>query len=137
MVVDEAVVCCCRCVVQIDVDQVVVDEGACDERVWEVVDWHRVVVKAKLLVDVEFSCGYFFSRRSRHLSKGSKSEFTIINISNGIEVTSSILFDFLELDITIRQATNLLFKGHLVGIEAIHFDIVFSIIFLCNRYRQF
>lgn len=135
MVVDKTVVRYCRRVVQIHVDQVVVDEAAGDERVWEVVDWHREVVKAKLLVDVQFTCGYLFQRRFSHLSEGSKSEFTIINISNGIEVTSIILFDFLELDVTVRQAANLFFKEHLVGIETINFDIVFSIIFLCNCNR--
>ena len=93
---------CCSCMVQIYVDQVVVDETARDERVWEVVDGHRVVVKAELLVDVQLSCGYLFHRGFCNLSEGPKSEFTIIDISNGVEVTSISLFDILELDVTSR-----------------------------------
>jgi hypothetical protein len=45
---------CERCIMeQIHKQEVVIDKNTGDERVWEVIDRHRVVVHAQLRVDVE------------------------------------------------------------------------------------
>jgi hypothetical protein len=90
-------------------DQVVRNEAARDERVWKIVDGHRVVVDIQHRVDVQF---VFFNLllRSIGFSECPQSKVAIVNVCHGKIGSSRILLDFLELDVTVGFATYFFLK---------------------------
>ena len=94
---------------EIDEDQVIGDKGAGDKRIWEVVDWHCVVVQTKFFVDVKFICDNFL-RSSESFSKGPQFKNTIIKIGDCEFVSSCVLLHLLKFDITVFEATYFLLE---------------------------
>ena len=45
MIVDETVMGCCECMIKIGVYQLICNKSAGDERIWEVIDWHHIVIQ--------------------------------------------------------------------------------------------
>jgi hypothetical protein len=122
------------CIVeQVDEQEFVVDEYASDEWIREVVDRDCVIVKAKLLVDVEL---FLINRllRPDGGSKGPQLEVTVVDVSNSKVVTPFILLHLLELDVL---AFDPLLKGRGIGIQIVLFNIIFTIILLGHSDRRF
>ena len=92
---------------QIDKQEVIFDECASNEWLWEVRDWHREVVDSYFLIDVQLSLINFFLS-SLVFSEDSKFVISIINISKSKLASSRILFNILsgvccEIELEIRQ----------------------------------
>ena len=44
-IIEEMVVAARVRMIQVDVEDIVAYEAACDERIWKIIDWHREVVE--------------------------------------------------------------------------------------------
>ena len=102
-------------VVQVHVQKVVINENARDEGVWEIVDWHRVVVHVQLLVDVQLPT-LDALWVSVLLSEDSDPEPAVVEIGDGKLSSFGVLLHLLELDITGLSVTDLLLEGVDVGL---------------------
>lgn len=67
---------------QVDKDEIVVDPGARNIGVWEVLDWHCVVVKLQGLVDIKLILLDFFFTPVLG-SKCPDIEDTVVHVHNG------------------------------------------------------
>lgn len=132
MIINEVVVGEAVVVEKLNKDSIIGDEGAGDERVRESLDWHRVVVDAERLIDVELLSADDIGA-SRLLAKHSEPELAVIDERNGILFTGRILLDLLEPDEAVILTANLLLKSLLIGLKIVHADPVFLVIFLGNH----
>lgn len=100
--------------------QVVMNKCASNKGVWEVVNWHRVIIYIESLVYVKLLLFYFF-QGPVCLSKDSKSELTIINVADCKLIANSILLNIFALDVAFRLVSNFFFKSLLVRLKSILF----------------
>ena len=120
---------------QINEQDILRHERAVYERIGEVVNGHRVVVKSKFSVDVEFTI--FDSLRIPFLfSEHPAIEMTIIKIAASKLSSRIVLLNFVTLYVTdafaivIHSATNRLIEGHLGGFERVLVDSVQAVALL-------
>ena len=124
-VVKEVVVSNVLVVEQVHEQQVVVDEGAVNEGVREVVDRHRVVVQAKPFVDVQlvlkdlFLSSFFWAVAK----KDPEVEAAIVEVADRKNGAIWVLFDLIALDVAdelivlVLSASDLLLESHSAGFE--------------------
>ena len=116
-IVEEVVMLYVFVMEQIYEKQVVVDEGAVDEWVREVVDRHRMVVKTEGFVDVQFILLDFFGSPIL-LSENSAIKVPIVEIAASKFCSRCVLLDFIALDVAdifailIFSASINFHKGH-------------------------
>lgn len=67
---------------KVDENLVVIDETARNKRVWKLIDWHRVTIKAKKLVE-PYLCGPDILLYALLFSEDSHSELTIVHEASG------------------------------------------------------
>mgnify|MGYP006096551627 CR=1 FL=1 len=67
--------------------------------IWEVINWHCMIVKLQSIIDIELIL-FDFIGSPFLFSKGSQFENSVIEINDGEELASVVLLDISELDIT-------------------------------------
>ena len=114
---------------EVDKNLIVANPTTCDEWVLEVLIGHRVIIDAKILIDIELVL-FDLSPSSSRLSKCSESEFSIIGVDDGVLSTTVVLLNFFNLNVMlcVSPITNLLLKSKLVSVQVIHFNERFMII---------
>ena len=85
---------------QIDEEHMVSHKDTGNERIWEVINWHCVIVKFQSIIDVELIfldllLGPFL------FSKGSELENSIIEVSDCKDLAIVSLLDLSELDVAV------------------------------------
>ena len=85
-------------------------------------------IYVKLVFSNLLSCPIFSS-------KSPESKLAVIKIDYSKNISSSILLDFLHLDVAIWLSSKLLLEGLLISLQTILLDIILSIRLLshCNR----
>ena len=118
---------------QIYKKEIVSYKTASDERVWEIVNWHRMIVQAECLVDIELIFFNFF-RSSSLIAKGSQVELSIVKISCSKYITFFALLNFIHLDIAdILDSTVTFFKGHFHAFHVKHMHPVLPVVLFGDR----
>jgi len=59
-IVEEMVMAECVCVKQVHIDHVVIYKGACDERLWKIVDRHSIIINIEYIIDIKLFLIYLF-----------------------------------------------------------------------------
>ena len=127
--IEEMVMSQCSIVEEVHVQQVVLDEHTGDEWIWEVVDWHRVVVQAKSIVDVELIgqdlllCS-FLDVGILVDSEDPELKHAVIKIWHREFVTVVILLNLLHLDVAGGEPSNFLLKLKDVALQREELDDV-------------
>lgn len=117
---------------QINKNEFVSYKTASDKRVWEIVNWHRMIVQAKLLVDIELIFFNFFKSSSLS-AKGSQVEYSIVKIGSSEDITFIALLNFIHLDIAdFIDSTITFFKGHFHAFHIKHMHPVLPVVLLCD-----
>ena len=119
---------------EIDEQAVIIDEHTRNEWVWELIYRHRMVIEVQNLIYVKLvfsnllSCPIFSS-------KCPESKLAVIKIDYGKNISSSILLDFLHLNVAIWLSPKLLLKGLIICLQTVLLDKILSIRLLshCNR----
>jgi hypothetical protein len=118
---------------QINKNEFVSYKTASDEGVWEIVNWHRMIVQPKSLVDIELIFFNFFKSSSLS-AKGSQVEFSIVKIGSSEDITFFALLNFIHLDIAdFFNSTVTFFKGHFHAFHIKHMDPVLPVVLLRDR----
>ena len=116
-------------------DSIVVNERACAERISEALNWHGVVVDTDGLVDVKL-----FPLDSLYISslfaKDSEAELAVVDVHQGILLTSGVLLHFFASNVTVFVSSNHLGEGVLVSLKTVHHDPEFPIVFLDHSDRS-
>ena len=114
---------------QIDEEHMVSHKDTGNERIWEVINWHCVIVKFQSIIDVELIfldllLGPFL------FSKGSQLENSVIEVSDCKDLAIVSLLDLSELDVAVCIASILLLKADYEGLETELLDPVLPIVVL-------
>ena len=116
---------------QIDKDQVVPDESACDEGIWEVVNRHCVVIDAQHCIDVELILLYLLLCPCFR-AEGPQPKMAIIDVNCRKEGARSILLDLLKLNETVVFATDFLLERFGISLQRVLVDPVLSVTLACD-----
>ena len=101
---------------EIDENTFLTDDSTGNERVWEVLDWHGVVVNAQMLIHVELLSFDLFLCASL-CAECSYFEDSVIEVCSTIEISAWSLFNFFKFDVRIVFTTQLFFKSQFVGLK--------------------
>lgn len=112
--VEEVVVCQRGVMEQVDEQKVVINENTWDERVWEIVDGHSMVVHVQLLINVQFP-PLDSVWVSVLLPEDSDPEPAVIEIGDGKLSSLGILLNLFELNVTGLSITDPLLECVDVG----------------------
>ena len=97
--------------------------------IWEVINWHCVIVKLQSIIDIELIL-FDFIGSPFLFSKGSQLENSVIEIYDGEELASVVLLDISELDITFWTTSEHLLHVDYEGLETELLDPVLPIVVL-------
>ena len=113
-VVEEVMMSKSASVEQLNKDYIITAEAAIDERVGEVVNRHRRLIKpSKQFVHVNFLLCYFLFSSVR-LAEYPNSKFTIVVVRNCEQVTPRVLLHLFQFYVTAFLASNLFLEHTLV-----------------------
>lgn len=111
---------------KVDVEHMVADKDTGNERIWEVINWHCMIVKFQGFIDVEL----IFSNLLISpfiFSKGSQLENSVIEISDCEDLAIVALLNLSELDVAFWIASKFLLKADYEGLQAELLDPVLPI----------
>ena len=113
MIVNKVVVHLTVVVKQLNSDSVIINERASNERIWESLDRHRVIINIKCAIYIEI---FFLAllQGSGYLGENSQPEFSIVYEYDCILLASRILLYLLRADVTLRSSANHFFKSFVV-----------------------
>jgi len=130
-VYDHMVVCSCVIMKNIDENLIIIDPAAISKRIRKHFVAHRRVIIANHLIDIYFVFFYLLLC-SCFLSKCSEGPISVIVEECCILFSGGVLFHFFKFDIWVLTTAYLFFECQMVIFEIIHFNVVVTIIFLCN-----
>jgi hypothetical protein len=136
-IVEEVVMLYVFVMEQIYENQVVVDEGAVNEWVREVVDRHRMVVKTEGFVDVQLILLDFFGSPIL-FSEHSAIKVPIVEIAASKYCSRCVLLDFITLDVAdifailIFSASINFHKGHFACLQGELMEVVSTVTPFCD-----
>jgi len=132
VVVDEVVVDLAVVIEELDGYSVIGDEAACDERIWEALNRHGIIVKTQVFIDIKVFLKTL-GLRSSNFGEDSEVEFTIVDEHDGVLGTSGVLLNFFGPDIAVAFAADHFFKCLFIRFKIVHSNPPFPIVFLGHK----
>lgn len=102
---------------QIDEEHMVSHKDTGNERIWEVINWHCVIVKFQSIIDIELVI-LDLLRGPFLFSKGSELKNSVIEVSDCKDLAIVSLLDLSELDVAVWITSKLLLKTDYEGLQA-------------------